>query len=162
MLLGPSPAGRPKISRVNSLSLAAREGVSTEHLHAEGGHARLLRGGCASSEGAGPVYPSSPRTPRLQKRGPAGQTDQPQRVPRNPAPSRRGGRESAEDPGPIAVHQGPSCPRCAGPTVNTRPSRRSPCGGDHRVRPALAEAAPKPAEAAIVIDFLASRGRRRV
>ena len=48
----------------------------------ERGHARLLRGGCAGSEDAGPVYPSSPRTPRLQKRGPAGQTDQPQRIPR--------------------------------------------------------------------------------
>ncbi|ESU41615.1 Hypothetical protein GSB_152174, partial [Giardia duodenalis] len=45
--------------------------------------------------------------------------------------------------------------------VSTRPSWRSPCGGGHRARPALAEAPPKPAEAAIIADLLASRGRRR-
>ena len=54
-------------------------------------------------------------------------------------------------PGPIAARQGPSCPRCAGPTVSTRPSRIPPCGGGlQEARPALAEAPPKPAEAAIV------------
>ena len=39
-------------------------GVSNEHLHAESGHARLLRSGYASSEDAGPGYPSSPKEQR--------------------------------------------------------------------------------------------------
>ena len=63
VLLGPSPAGA-RSPTSSSLSLAAREGVSTEHLHAERGHARLLRGGYANSEDAGPGYPSSPKEQR--------------------------------------------------------------------------------------------------
>ena len=119
------------------------EGVSIEHLHAEGEHPRLLRSGCVSSEDAGPVYPSSPGAPRLQKRGPAGQTDQPQRVPPNPAPGPSQGQRACGRSRAHSVHQGPSCPHLRGPTVSTHPSRRSPCGGDHRVRPALAEAPPR-------------------
>ena len=75
---------------------------------------------------------------------------------------RRGGRGPAEDPsGPHSRPPRPIPPSPAWPMVSTRPSRRSPCGGDHRVRLALAEAPPKPAEAAIVTDLPASRGRRR-
>ena len=38
----------------------------------ESEHPRLLRSGCANSEDAGPVYPSSPGTPQPARRGPAG------------------------------------------------------------------------------------------
>ena len=44
------------------------EWVSTEHLHAERGHARLLRSGCAGSGDAGPGYPSSPKEQRGSRR----------------------------------------------------------------------------------------------
>ncbi|ESU41343.1 Variant-specific surface protein [Giardia duodenalis] len=47
-------------------------GLEPEHLHAESGHAWLLRSGHANSEDAGPVYPSSPGTPQPARRGPAG------------------------------------------------------------------------------------------
>ena len=71
VLPGSSPAGPGGPEWLAQLWPPGR-GVSNEHLHAESGHARLLRSGCASSEDAGPGYPSSPGTPRLQKRGPAG------------------------------------------------------------------------------------------
>ncbi|KWX11112.1 Gastric mucin [Giardia duodenalis assemblage B] len=61
VLLGPSPAGRPEISRVNSLNFwpcpEAKVGLEPEHLHAESGHARLLRSGYASSRTPAQVTP---------------------------------------------------------------------------------------------------------
>ena len=144
------------------LAVRRRRWVSTEHLHAERGHARLLRSGCANSEDAGPVYPSSPKEQRGSRREDR-QVDRPAPAdPRNPAPSRRGDRGPAEAGPPQLPAKAHPALAVRGPTVSTRPSRRSPCGGDHRVRPAITEAPPKPAEAAIVIDLLASRGRRRV
>ena len=99
--------------------MAARAGVSTEHLHAESGHARLLRGGCASSEDAGPVYPSSPGASRLQKRGPASQQTSPSESSESCTWAVAGQRACGRSRTPTAAHQGSSCPRCAGPTVST-------------------------------------------
>ena len=80
--------------------------------------------------------------------------DQPQRVPRILHLAVAGAEGLRKFPGLTAAHQGPSCPRCAGPTVHA-PLAEITLRADHRVRPALAEAPPKPAEAAIVAGLLA-------
>ena len=114
-------------------AVAARGGVSTEHLHAESGHARLLLSGCAGSEDAGPGYPSSPGAPRLQKRGPAGQTDHPQRVPRILHLAVAGAEGLRKIPGPQPPTKAHPALAVRGPDGELRTPRGDhPAGADYR------------------------------
>ena len=158
----PLYSAEPGVPRVARSALAVRGGVSTEHLHVRERTCTAPPKRLRWQRGHRPRLPFLLGDTAAPEERASRPIDQPQRVPRNPAPEPSRGRGPAEDPGSPAVHQGPSCPRCAWPDGEHAPPRRSPCGGDHRVRPALAEAPPKPAEAAIVAGLLASRGRRRV
>ena len=130
VLLGPSPAGRPKISRVNSLNMAGGEG---------GSRTRAPVSQRVDMHGSSEAVTLAARTPaqvtlppRRSSAAPeerTGRSDRPAPAsPPDPAPVLSRGREPAEDPGPHSRLPGPIPPSPAWPDGARAPRGDHPAG----------------------------------
>ena len=136
-------------------------GLEPEHLHARERTCTAPPKGLRQQRGRRPGLPLLPGDTATPEERTSRSIDQPQRVLGILHLCRcRGRGGSVEDPkGPHSRPPEPVPPSLCGPDGELRtPCGDHPAGAGHRVRPAVTEAPPKPAEAALVVDLLASRG----